>query len=81
MLFHATRIKYFSIWVINIMAMGKLKCRNPSFGLTTKVKGLQGCGPRGSPGVKAKKSQGCETNKSSGVTSHIPRNVRKCEGV
>jgi hypothetical protein len=61
--------------------MGKLKCRNPSFGLTTKVKGLQGCGPKGSPGVKAKKSQGCETNKSSGVTSHIPRNVRKCEGV
>jgi hypothetical protein len=23
------------------------KCRNPSFGLTTKAKGLQGCGPRG----------------------------------
>jgi len=26
-------------------------CRNPSFGLATKAKGLQGCGPRGSPGV------------------------------
>ncbi len=27
------------------------RCRNPSFGLATKAKGLQGCGPRGSPGV------------------------------
>jgi len=26
-------------------------CRNLSFGLTTKAKGLQGCGPRESPGV------------------------------
>jgi hypothetical protein len=43
----------------------KIKFRNPSFGLTTKAKGLQGCGPRGSPGV----------------TSHTPGSVRKCEGV
>ncbi len=41
------------------------QCRNPSLGLATKAKGLQGCGPRGSPGV----------------TSHTPGNVRKCEGV
>jgi hypothetical protein len=27
------------------------ECRNPSFGLATKAKGLQGCGPKGSPGV------------------------------
>ncbi len=40
-------------------------CRNPCFGLATKAKGLQGCGPRESPGVK----------------SHIPGSVRKCEGV
>jgi len=40
-------------------------CRNPSFGLMTKAKGLQGCGPR-------------ERLK---VTSHIPGNVGKCEGV
>jgi hypothetical protein len=40
-------------------------CRNPSFGLVTKAKGLQGCGPRGSPGI----------------TSHTPRSVGKCEGV
>jgi hypothetical protein len=40
-------------------------CRNPSFGLATKAMGLQGCGPRGVPGV----------------TSHTPGNVRKCEGV
>jgi len=40
-------------------------CRNPNFGLVTKAKGLQGCGPRGSPGV----------------TSHTPGSVGKCEGV
>jgi hypothetical protein len=40
-------------------------CRNPNHGLTTKAKGLQGCGRRGSPGV----------------TSHIPGTVRKCEGM
>jgi len=40
-------------------------CRNPSLGLATKAKGLQGYGPRG----------------SSGITSHTPGNVRKCEGV
>jgi hypothetical protein len=26
-------------------------CCNPNFGLATKAKGLQGCGPRGSPRV------------------------------
>jgi len=41
------------------------RCRNPSFGLATKAKGLQGCGPRG----------------SLGVTSETPRNVGECEGV
>jgi hypothetical protein len=41
------------------------ECRNPSFGLMTKAKGLQGCGPRESLGVK----------------SHTPRSVGKCEGV
>jgi hypothetical protein len=40
-------------------------CRNPSLELATKAKGLQGCGPKGSPGV----------------TSHIPGSGRKCEGV
>ncbi len=43
----------------------KVVCHNPSFGLATKAKGLQGCGPRRSPGV----------------TSHIPGSVGKCEGV
>jgi hypothetical protein len=41
------------------------QCRNPSFGLATKAKGLQGCGPKGSPGV----------------TSGTPGSVGKCEGV
>jgi hypothetical protein len=40
-------------------------CRNPNFGLATKAKGLQGCGPKGSPGV----------------TSGTPGSVGKCEGV
>jgi hypothetical protein len=40
-------------------------CRNPSFGLTTKAKGLQGCRPRG----------------SLGITSETPGNARKCEGL
>jgi hypothetical protein len=40
-------------------------CRNPSFGLATKAKGLQGCGPKGSPGV----------------TSGTLGSVGKCEGV
>jgi hypothetical protein len=39
-------------------------CRNLSFGLATKAKGLQGCGPRESPGV----------------TSHTLGSVGKCEG-
>jgi len=41
------------------------ECRNPSFGLATKAKELQGCGPRESPGV----------------TSYVPRSVGKCEKV
>jgi len=32
------------------------RCRNPSFGLATKAEGLQSYGPRGSPGVKVKRS-------------------------
>jgi hypothetical protein len=56
-------------------------CCNPSFGLTTKAKGLQGYGPKGSPGVKAKRLQGCKPIRSLGVISHTPGNVRKFEGV
>ncbi len=72
-------------------------CCNPSFGLATKAKGLQGCEPRKNPGVKAKRSQRCEPRRSLGVkakrsqrceprrslgvTSHTPGSVRKCEGV
>ncbi len=41
------------------------QCRNPSFGLATKAKGLQGCGLRGGPKV----------------TSHTPGSARKCEGM
>jgi hypothetical protein len=48
-----------------IFLNSNLPCRNPSFGLATKAKGLQGCGPKGSPGV----------------TLGTPGNVGKCEGV
>jgi hypothetical protein len=56
-------------------------CRNPSFGLATKAKGLQGCEPKGSPRVKARGSPGVKARRSMGVTSHTPGSVRKCEGV
>ncbi len=55
------------IWkkVIEEKKKFQIKCRNLGFGLATKAKGLQGCGPRESPGV----------------TSHTPRSVGKCEGM
>jgi len=53
-------------WInLVIFILVKNFCRNPSFGLTTKAKGLQGRGPKGSPGV----------------TSETPRSVGECEGV
>ncbi len=45
--------------------VSKTNCCNPSFGIATNAKRLQGCGPRRSPGV----------------TSHSPESVGKCEGV
>jgi hypothetical protein len=41
-------------------------CRNPSLGFATKAKGLQGCGPRGSPGVKARESPGIKAKRLQG---------------
>jgi len=52
-----------------------------ALGSRPKQKGLQGCEPRGSPGIKAKALQGCKPRGSRGVTSHTPGSVRKCEGV
>ncbi|CAK9868209.1 unnamed protein product [Sphagnum jensenii] len=37
--------------VVRLICCHQDSCRNPSFGLATNAKGLQGCGPRGSPGV------------------------------
>jgi len=45
--------------------LNDMECHNLSFGLATKGKGFQGCGPRESPGV----------------TSHTSGSVGKCEGV
>ncbi len=52
-------------WFNSLQVLKDAMCRNPSFGLATKAKGLQGCGPKGSPGV----------------TSGTPGSVGKCEGV
>jgi len=46
-----------------------------------KAKAWQGCEPRGNPGVKVKAWQGCGPRGIRGVTSHTPGSVRKCEGV
>jgi len=35
----------------------------------------------GSPGVKVKALQGCGPRRSPGITSQTPRSVKKCEGV
>jgi hypothetical protein len=46
-------------------------CRNPSFGLATKAKGLQGCGPRGSLGVTSETLE--SVGKCEGVNPHTPK--------
>ncbi len=52
------------ITIINVITIIFIYC-NPSFGLMTKAKGLQGYGPR----------------RSLGVTSHVHKSVGKCEGM
>ncbi len=68
-----------------------------ALGSQPRQRELQGCGPKGSPGVKprgrpgikAKALQECGPRGSPGVkarrspivTSHTPESVRKCEGV
>jgi len=54
-------VRVYSKFMLEIQHM----CCNLSFGLATKAKGLQGCGPKGSPGV----------------TSETPGSVGECEGV
>ncbi len=56
--------KAFNVVIINIFSfMCECTCRNPSLGLTTKVKTCKGVGQEG----------------SLGVTSHAPGSVGKCE--
>jgi len=52
-----------------------------ALGSRPRQRELQGCGLKGSPGVKPKGSPGAKAKGSSGVTSHTPGSVRKCEGV
>jgi len=60
---------------------GQKKCRDSSFGLAIKAKGLQGCRPKWSLGIKAKRSQGCGPRRSPRMISHTSGSVRKCEGI
>jgi hypothetical protein len=50
MAMRGTRLKWLTLKMISTWTFKELTawaiCRNPSFGLATKVKGLQGCGPR-----------------------------------
>jgi hypothetical protein len=46
-------------------------CRNPSFGLATKAKRLQGCGLKGSPGVTS--GTPGSVGKREGVNPHTPK--------
>jgi len=68
-----------------------LRCYRPNFNslkwvdVTTLALGsrprqreLQGCGPKGSPGVKPRRSPGVKAKGSPGVTSHTPGSARKC---
>jgi hypothetical protein len=53
-----------------IKMVGDNFCHNPSFGLATKAKGLQGCGPRGrKPGSQGKSIARVRAKKKPG--SHI----------
>jgi len=60
-----------------------------ALGSRPRQRELQGCGPKGSPGVKPKGSPGTKVKGSSrvkargspGVTSHTLGSVEKCEGV
>jgi hypothetical protein len=57
----------------------EFECRNPSLGLATKAKGLQGCGPRGSPRVNARRSLGVKARGSPGVKARGSPGVKARE--
>ncbi len=52
------------ILTFDVSIFSNQNCRNPSFGLATKAKGLQGWRPRGNSGVKAKGSSGVKARRS-----------------
>jgi len=49
-----------------------------ALGSRPRQRELQGCGPKGSPGVKPRGCPGVKGRGSPGVTSHTPGSVRKC---
>jgi hypothetical protein len=60
-------LKIWNIWIW----CDHNQCRNPSLGLTTKAKGLQGCGPRGRPGSHFTCFRECK--ECEGMNPHTPK--------
>jgi hypothetical protein len=77
------------VWTMKIESIGGCKyyvsfinVTTLALGLRPRQRGYKGYGPRRSPKVKAEGSPGIKARRrSSGVTSHTPMSVRKCEGV
>jgi len=49
-----------------------------ALGSRPRQRELQGCGPKGSSGVKPRRCPGIKARGSPGVTSHTPGSVKKC---
>jgi hypothetical protein len=87
-----TSIKWYPFHLTRYSRFRPLSCLDVAtlaLGSRPRQRELQGCGPKGSSGVKPKGSPGAKAKRSPrpkargspGVTSHTPGNVRKCEGV
>jgi len=80
---------FFSLRTLTASRAPGTPVATPALGSQPRQRELQGCGPKGSPGVKPKGSPGVKAKRSPrakargspGVTSHTPGNVKKCEGV
>jgi hypothetical protein len=70
MLFPLSCFKHLNVMLtMSFLKMGS--CRNLSFGLATKVRGLQGCGPRGRPRSHFTCSRECK--ECEGMNPHTPK--------
>ncbi len=76
----ATTAVIHSCIAIRLPSFLRVDYRNPSLGLVTKAKGLQGCGPRGSPRVTSERPE--SAGECEGVSLHTPKATPKLgEGV